>query len=131
MEKEDLKKQVDHSFFSVRLINNGIVHVNIKGIDDIDIDNVKEIINAIGEFCLDKKRPVLVSSDSFAAPTPEARNFLARAESNPYSSAAAYLTKTLAEKLITNAFILFNKPARPTRMFTSESKAIEWLATFV
>jgi hypothetical protein len=74
---------------------------------------------------------VLISSDSFAAPTPEARKFLAKAESNPYSSAAAYLTKTLAEKILANAFIRFNKPVRPTRMFTSEAKALEWLQTFL
>jgi hypothetical protein len=124
-------QQTDHSFFTVKLFEDGIIHVNLKGVDEIDIDNAREIINGIGEFCRDKKRPVLVSSDSFAAPTPEARKYLARAESNPYSSAAAYLTKTLAEKIMTNAFIRFNRPERPTRMFTAESKAMEWLRTFL
>jgi hypothetical protein len=129
--ENNIERQSDHSFFTVKLFKDGIIHVNLKGIDEIDIDNAKEIINGIGEFCQDKKRPVLVSSDSFAAPTPEARHFLAKADSNPYSSAAAYLTKTLAEKLITNAFIRFNKPTRPTRMFTTEHKAMEWLRTFL
>lgn len=121
----------DHSFFSIRLIDNEIVHVNLKGIDDIDITAAKKIIDGVGEFCQDKKRPVLVSSEFFAAPTPEVRKYLARAETNPYSSAAAYLAKNLAEELLANAFIRFNKPERPTRMFTSESKAIEWLKTFL
>jgi hypothetical protein len=122
-------KQIDFSFFSVKLINDEIVHVNITGIDEIDIDSAKKIIDGIGVFCQDKKRPVLVSSDCFAGPTPEARTFLAKADSNPYSSATAYITKTLAEKLLANAFIHFNKPVRPTKMFTSEAKAIEWLTT--
>jgi len=129
--QENVIKQIDYSFFSVSLLSIGIVRVNIKGVDEIDIENAKKIIEGIGEFCRDHKRPVLVSSDSFAAPTPEARKFLAKLESNPYSSAAAYITKTLAEKLITNAFILFNQPERPTKMFISESKAIEWLKTFL
>jgi hypothetical protein len=129
--EEKIKKQIDHPFFTAQLLDNGIVHVNVKGVDDIEIENAREIINGIGEFCQDKKRPVLVTSDSFAAPTPEARAFLAKTESNPYSSAAAYLTKTLAERLIANAFIRFNKPGRPTRMFTSEAKAIEWLKMFL
>jgi hypothetical protein len=127
----EIKKQTDYPFFSVKLFNDGVVHVNIKGVDEIDISGAKEIIKGIGEFCEDQKRPVLVSSDSFAAPTPDARKFLALAESNPYSSAAAYLTRTLAEKLMTNAFIRFNKPARPTKMFTSEAKAMEWLRSFL
>jgi hypothetical protein len=89
--KEKTIKQTDHSFFSVRFLDSGIVHVNIKGADEIDIDDVKKIIKGIGEFCQEIKRPVLVTSDLFAAPTPEARKYLANAESNPYSSAAAYL----------------------------------------
>jgi hypothetical protein len=118
-------------FFSVSLRNDGIIHVKITGQDDIDVEKAKEIITGIGEAAHQKKRPVLISSESFSAPTPEARVFLAKKESSPYSSASAYMARTLPEKIMVNAFLKFNKPARPTKMFTSEAKAIEWLKTFL
>lgn len=120
-----------HSLFSVELRNDGIVSVRLTARDEIDLDTAKKIIDLIGEKCGSIKRPVLVVSENFAAPTPEARAYMAKAESNPFSSASAYIAKSLAEKLITNAYIKFNRPARPTKMFTSESKAIEWLKMFL
>ncbi|MCW3072245.1 MAG: hypothetical protein JWO44_2135 [Bacteroidetes bacterium] len=119
------------SLFSVELREDGIVHVKISSREEIDLPLAKKIIAAIGKKCADRKRPVLLSSESFAAPTAEARAYMAKAEANPYSSASAYIARSLAEKLVTNAYIRFNKPARPTRMFTSETKALEWLKSFI
>jgi hypothetical protein len=117
--------------FSVVLRKDGIIHVRITGKEEIELETVKKIVASIGEKCVNEKHPVLITSNHFAAPTSEARAYLAAAPSNPYSSASAYIARTLAEKLLANAYIKFNKPARPTRMFTSESKAIEWLLTFL
>jgi hypothetical protein len=123
--------QIDRSFFSVLLLQEGIVHVRITGVDEITVEQTKEIIECIGEVCQDQKRPSLVSSDNFAAPTAEAREYIAKKDSNPYVTATAYIARSLAEKIMTNAFIHFNKPVRPTKMFTNEKKAIEWLKTFL
>ena len=124
-------KEIDLSFCSVVLRNDGIVHVQVKGKDEIDLSQAKEIIRGIGEVWNGIKRPTLVSSVYFAAPTAEARAFLAKKESNPYSSAAAYIARSLPERIVMNAFLKFNKPARPTRMFTAETKAIEWLTIYL
>ena len=126
-----IEKQIDHSFFSIILRNDGIVHIQIKSKDEIDISGAKEIIKSIAEVWEETKRPTLISSEYFAAPNAEARAFLAKKESNPYSSAAAYIARSLQERIVMNAFLKFNKPARPTKMFTSEAKAIEWLKTFL
>jgi hypothetical protein len=117
--------------FSVVMRDEGIIHVKITGKEEVDLDTVKKIIKEIGEKTQGQKRPILITSEYFTAPGPETRRYMAAASSNPYSSASAYITRTFAEKLIGNAYIQFNKPARPTRMFTSENKAIEWLKTFL
>jgi hypothetical protein len=121
----------DSSLFIVELRRDGIIHLKIKSMNEIDLDSARNIIEAIGIKAEYKKRPVLISSENYAAPTTEARAYLAKAESNPFSSASAYIARSLAEKLITNAYIKFNMPARPTRMFTDEDKAIEWLTNFL
>jgi hypothetical protein len=45
--------------------------------------------------------------------------------------ADALLVGSTMMKLIATAYINFNKPKVPTRMFTSEEKAIAWLKTFL
>src|ERR1700745_3017294 len=116
-------KQIDRSFFSVVLLVEGIIHVQIKSKDEIDLDRAKEIIQSIGELSEGEKRPVLVSSHYFSAPNAEAREFLAKKDSNPYASAAAYIVSSLPERIVMNAFLKFNKPARPTKMFTNMNNA--------
>jgi len=41
--------------------------------------------------------------------------------------ATAFVTNSIANKLIGNFFINFNKPASPTKMFSSEADALAWL----
>jgi hypothetical protein len=122
---------MNDSLFSVELRADGIVYVRIKTKEEIDIETAKLIIARIGIACNGIKRPVLIASDHFAAPTNDARSYMAEASSNPFSSASAYIARSLPEKLIANGYIRFNKPARPTRMFTSETKALEWLRSFI
>ncbi|MGZ3885614.1 MAG: DUF7793 family protein [Bacteroidia bacterium] len=45
--------------------------------------------------------------------------------------ADALITDSLAMRLIANSYIKFNRPEVPTRMFSDEKKAIEWLHTFL
>lgn len=125
------KPKLSDPLFTVLLRDDGIVHVQIAAKEEIDIDTARMIIQAIGEKCEGKMRPVLLSSKYFAAPTAEARAFMAEKSSNPFSLASAYIARSLPEKLMANAYIRMNKPARPTRMFTTENKAIEWLKSFL
>jgi hypothetical protein len=59
--------------------------------------------------------------------TPEARTQFACQEYTDVRIGAAIVTNSIANKIIGNFFIKFNKPASPTRIFSNESAAIEWL----
>lgn len=131
MQLPEIKKQIDRAYFSVFLLADGIIHIRNKSKEEISLEQAKEIIQCIAGISDGKLHPILVSSETFSAPTAEAREFLAKKESNPYASANAYIARSLAEKLMVNAFLKFNRPARPTRMFSSEKAALEWLRTFL
>ena len=126
-----IEKQIDRAYFSVFLLAEGIIHIRVTSKDEISLEQAKEIIRTEAEIGSGKQYPVLISSETFSAPTAEAREFLAKKESNPYASAHAYIARSLAEKLMVNAFLKFNRPERPTRMFSSEKGALEWLRTFL
>lgn len=78
-----------------------------------------------------KKAPLLITFDEFAIPPVETREFWALKDSCPYASADAYLAATLGHKMIGNIYLKFNKPGRPTRVFSQSEDAVEWLRTFL
>jgi hypothetical protein len=57
----------------------------------------------------------------------DARKLLASPEYTSTRFAAAFDTLTLANKILGNFFITFNKPATPTRLFNEEVTAYKWL----
>lgn len=133
MQKSNLEilQQIDFKILSVALRSDGIVLVNIKANEEIDVANVKEVVSALEKIGNGKKFPLLIVAGEYTLPTPEARAYIATAESDPYASAEAYVIQSFSQKLVGNVFLSFNKPARPTRLFNSQEKAIQWLKTFL
>ncbi len=119
------------SYFSVVLRADGIIQVTVNANQEIDIIEIKEIIEAIGKVGNYKKYPILIQASNSITPTPEARAYLAKPNANPYTIASAFMVKSLQHKLIMNAYLKINRPERPTKMFSSESHAIEWLKSFL
>lgn len=63
--------------------------------------------------------------------SPEAKKLLASGEYSQLRKAVAFVSNSLATKLIVEAFIRFNKPQSPSRTFSTEEEAIAWLKTFL
>ncbi len=63
--------------------------------------------------------------------TRDARVYFAGSESKKVHSAAALLAQSPLSKVLGNLFLGLNKPLFPTRLFTSEKDAIEWLKGYI
>lgn len=70
---------------------------------------------------------VLVDLRSNPDISTEARAFAASPEIRTYISAFALLADELSMKIVGNFFINFHKPEQPTKIFTDENAAREWL----
>ena len=127
----EILKEKKFERLSASLRSDGLVKVSVDGNFEIDVPHVKIIVDTLEEFGEGKKFPLLIVVGEYTLPTPEARAYIATAESDPFASAEAYVVKSLSQKLVGNVFLSFNQPARPTKMFNDEEKAIEWLNTFL
>ena len=127
----DIIKTAQFKILSVNLRSDGLVDVKVNGNEEIDIANVVEVVSALEKLGEGKRFPLLIVVGEYTLPTPEARAYIATPESDPFASAEAYVIQSFSQKLVGNVYLSFNKPARPTRLFTSEEKAIEWLKTFL
>lgn len=127
----EIIKEFFREDFSVSFTSNGLALVRIKTHNEVDVKHVMEIVNILKEFGNGKKFPLLILTAEYTLPTHEARAYIATPESDPYASAEAYVIQSFSQKLVGNVYLSLNKPARPTKMFNSEEKAIEWLKTFL
>ncbi len=60
----------------------------------------------------------------------EARAYTANVKRDGKHIAEALLVNSTAQKLVGNFYINVNKPQIPTKIFSSEEKALEWLNSF-
>lgn len=123
------KLKSERAIVSIR--KDKIILVEIKSNDEVELEHAEQIIKGIEELSGGKKHPVLILVDKFTLPTSEVREYLALPETALYTSAEAYVLTSFSQKLAGNIYLSFNKPARPTKFFNSEDKAVEWLKTFL
>ncbi len=117
-----------HSVIFLR--GDGIIELRANDHHIYQIDDVKENVKAFGELTGNKKAPVLIIGGSFSSLDDQTREFMATEESLKYSKAEAFLITSLAQKILINFYIKFNKPLVPTRVFTDKEEAIEWLTRY-
>lgn len=114
-----------HSIANLR--SDGIVQVNFGDDIELDLKEVSDIINAIGELTGGKKALILNVAGKNTTATSAARNHSAGPEGSKFTIADAFVTNSLAQKILANFYLNFHKPSVPTKMFDDSGKAIEWL----
>jgi hypothetical protein len=61
----------------------------------------------------------------------EVRNWAAETSGNHYTIVDAIVISNIAQKIIANFYLSFNKPKMPTKIFTSNEKALEWILSII
>ncbi len=111
--------------FEIKSIGNLIFRIeffNGAGIDLTDAELIHETLTSLAQG---NKYCILLDAQHQFTTTPESRAFVAKKVSGRI--AFAIVTKSIANRLVGNFFIQFNKPVSPTRLFADEDAAIQWL----
>jgi hypothetical protein len=117
--------------FFIAIRDDGIARISITENIDIEVNHIKEIVSLLEQAGRGQKFPILIVASEFTLPSAEARAYLATPESDPFAIAEAYITSSFSQRLVGKVYLSLNRPARPTRLFKEEAKAIEWLKTFL
>jgi len=92
--------------------------------------DAKEIIEAGGKLAKGEKILNLSDIRGLKSASREARQYF-RMETSKYLIASAALVDSQISRMVGNFYIAVNKPDYPIKIFTSETKAIEWLKGFL
>lgn len=121
-----LVDEVDSGSIIYRLYENRIFHAIVKNGEKVTMEmTIKgyDFLNKHGGgkfYNLYEFRP-------YAEMDPEVRVWAAQDSGNHYTFVDAIVISNFAQKIIANFYLKFNKPAKPTKIFTSTEKALEWI----
>lgn len=93
-----------------------------------DLETVQSAVSFRLENYGHKDFPLLVYTNKVKHITKEAREYLASEEGCQKIKSCAILTNSIVTKVIANFFIQINKPPVPTKLFTNEASARQWLS---
>ena len=108
-----------------------IVRMKIFNDAEIELEDAIQNHEATCALTNGEKHLVLVDGRSNIGVSKEARAFAAQKRENDKRIAEAFIVTSTANKLVGNFYINFNKPAVPTKIFSSEEKALEWLESLL
>jgi hypothetical protein len=117
--------------FTIRLRSDGILHSHTSSAIEFNVESLKIFNVVMGKMLNYQKAPLLITLDEFAIPPAETRDFWAKKDSCPYALADAYVAVNMGHKLVGSVYLQFNKPERPTKIFSKQQAAVEWLKTFL
>jgi hypothetical protein len=123
-----MRVEMFHSEMFLR--EDGIIQLNTKN-HNYTLQNLKEINQAQRKICHGGKLPVLIMAATYANIEDNAREYAASKESTQYSTAEGFVLKSLGQRILANFYLKVNKPEVPTRFFSEEKQAVEWLRSYL
>ncbi|MBK9284195.1 MAG: hypothetical protein IPM51_07715 [Sphingobacteriaceae bacterium] len=126
----EIIKSMELEYAKIALRSNGVLHIHFVGNYIITGKEAKAINDILGNLSENKEAPVLITAETLIQFDRTAREFSASPEGFRFTLAEALVVKNFAQKLIATFYISYDKPPKPSKVFTDETKAIDWLLNF-
>ncbi|MBS1635277.1 MAG: hypothetical protein JST26_05095 [Bacteroidetes bacterium] len=123
----ELVKEIIFSYGKVQLWNPELIRIEFFSKAMIGRKECIEVNNAIGILTEGKQALVLTVAAEDTNFDAEARDESSSPNGLRFTIADAFVARNLAQKLMVNFYLRFNKPAKPSKAFASEDEAIAWL----
>lgn len=110
-------------------IEAGIVYFVYKPNSVVSLEAARKIVEDRVKFQKQQDFPIYCDIRGMKSADKEARNYLAK-EGSSYARAVAVVVDSPMSKIIGNIYLGLNKPITPSRLFTDEKDAVEYLKQF-
>ena len=109
---------------------HGIVHVRFNPGAEETLADAQACVSSVLSLFDGETRPLLVDMRLLKSLERDARNYYGSPEVMCHTTALALLVGSRVSTVIANFFLSVTKSSVPTRLFTDEAQAIEWLKGF-
>jgi hypothetical protein len=111
--------------------DDGIVRIiHIPGAE-VTLEDAQETMAAYLKLNNGKRRPLFIDTKTMKSMTRETRQYYAGEEAAKVASAAAIVVGTPVSRVLGNFYIGLSNPRLPSRLFSSENEALEWLKGYI
>ena len=115
----------------VWLGEDGIARViHVPGAE-VTLEDAKETMAAYLKLNKGKRMPLFVDTKTMKSLAREARHYYAGEEAAKVASAVAIIVGTPVSRVLGNFYLGLSNPHLPSRLFTSEEEALEWLKGYL
>jgi len=111
---------------SLSVYANDLLHVKVPKYYSLDLVIFKKSQEWLTQLNPEKNYHFIFDFGSFSDITPEMRRFRATKKGSNFSLSDAAVISSFPQKILSDFYLRVNKPQRPTRVFNSLEKAVEW-----
>lgn len=126
----EILNEIVFEYGKVQLRPDNIIRLEMFGNVLIGIKECREMNNAIGELSDGREALVLMVPSKSTHFAPECREFSASPEGQKFTRADAMVIANLGHQILVSFYLKFNKPPKPSKAFSTEERAIDWLLSF-
>lgn len=130
MYKVEMKESYQENDFCRMWISNGILIVEYKPGLVMNVEVAKQMVSDRLKFSNGISRPVLLDGRNFVSMDRATMKYYKTKEVVQCITAGAFLTGNALTCLAGNIFLTLEKPLVPTKLFSDEKKALEWLEKY-
>jgi hypothetical protein len=113
------------------LADDGIFHIEHFPGAEVTREDAQETMDAYLQLRGGVSRPLLVGTRGMKSLARGARALYASEEAARVASAVALIIDTAVSRVLGNFYLGLSKPHIPSRLFTDEAEALEWLKGFL
>jgi hypothetical protein len=115
----------------LRLGDDGIVRIIWVPGAEVTLEDAKETMAAYLKLNKGKRLPLFVDTKTMKSLSRDARKYYAGEEAAKVASAVAIIVGTPVSRVLGNFYLGLSNPHLPSRLFSSESEALEWLKGYL
>lgn len=109
-------------------IKDGVLHSNYKTLLTMNLEIAKKIVKDRIDFTKGKSYPILIDFTNLKSATKEARDYMNKPDGGLAGLVrGAFLSNSVVTTVFINLYLKINKPSIPTKFFTNEQEALNWL----
>lgn len=130
MYKVDKRESYLENDFCRMWVSNGIIFIEYKPRLVMNIDIAKQIVKDRLTVSNGVTRPMFLDGRGFVSMDRATMKYYKTKETIQYVSSAAFISGSALSTLAGNIFLSLEKPLIPTKLFTDEDRALEWLEKY-
>jgi hypothetical protein len=107
--------------------SDNILHYFIKKDRFLTLDDVHEVLEVVMNWGESNKYLHLFEGGYNSSIDTDVREWASSDSQNKHTVADAIIVKNMAQRIVGNFYLQFNRPVKPTKLFTNKKDSIEWL----